>query len=98
MKPCKLNEIEEYPLDDEMLLYSSNKAIGVSLNGSAMDIWKLCNGNYTVIEITQQLGQRYGVSSEELLDELLEDVKATVNQFISLGLLEVSGVSKTTPA
>ncbi|MGK7945079.1 MAG: PqqD family protein [Microcystaceae cyanobacterium] len=96
MNPCKLKDLEEYPLGVEMLLYSADKAIGVSLNSSAMNIWQLCNGKHTLIEISQELGKIYEIESQELINQLLEDVKATVEQFSQLGILENSDVSQTT--
>ena len=88
--PCRLNGIEEYSLGDEMLLYFPNFEKGFSLNSSSKEIWELCDGRHTLIEISQEIGQRLGVSATDLLlCELLSDVIATTTQLRDLGILEL---------
>ena len=81
--PCRLNGIEEHTILDETVLYSPESEKAFSLNSSAKAIWELCEGKYTVLEISQNLGARFGISPQELL----EDVKATVTQLQKLHLL-----------
>lgn len=72
-----------------MLLYSPDFEEGISLNNSSKAIWQLCDGRHTLVEISQELGQRLGISDkEELLNELLSDIIATTNQFRDLGILK----------
>ena len=88
--PCRLNGIEEYSLGEEMLLYFSDFEKGFSLNGSSKAIWELCDGRHTLVEISQELGKRLGVSGNDLLlCELLSDVIATTTQLRDLGILEL---------
>jgi hypothetical protein len=92
----KLNGIEEYALGDEMLLYVPETEKRFSLNKSSRFIWELCDGKQTLIEINQKIGQSLGISKRELLEQLLEDVKATIDEFSKLGILEVNNVPKST--
>ena len=94
--PCRLNGIEEYSLGEEMLLYFSDFEKGFSLNGSSKAIWELCDGRHTLVEISQELGKRLGVSGNDLLlCELLSDVIATTTQLRDLGILELEGAPLT---
>ena len=83
--PCRLNGIEEHSILDETLLYSPESETAFSLNSSAKAIWELCEGKYTVLEISLKLGVKFGISQQELLP----DVKATVTQFHKLLLIEL---------
>lgn len=89
MRPWRLQGIEEQSLGDEMLLYCPELEVGVSLNSSAVAIWKLCDGQHTLVEISRELGCQLGISEPELLEELLEDIEATVAQFNELGILKI---------
>ena len=88
--PCRVNGIEEYNLGDEILLYFPDFEKGFSLNSSSKAIWELCDGRHTLVEISKELGQRLGVSGNDLLlCELLSDVIATTTQLRDLGVLEL---------
>ncbi|MDR4499309.1 MAG: PqqD family protein [Candidatus Scalindua sp.] len=89
--PCRLNGIEEHSILDETVLYSPENEAAFSLNSSAKAIWELCEGKYTVLEISQKLGARFGISPQELLD----DVKTTVTQLHKLVLLELKNGFRT---
>jgi hypothetical protein len=94
--PCRLNGIEEYSLGEEMLLYFPDFEKGFSLNSSSKAIWELCDGRHTLAEISQELGQRLGVSGNELLlNELLSDVIVTITQLRDLGVLELEEAPPT---
>ncbi|NEQ66800.1 MAG: PqqD family peptide modification chaperone [Symploca sp. SIO2D2] len=88
--PCRLSSIEEHDLGDEMLLYSLDKEIGISLNSSAKAIWELCNGKRTVDEISEELSLSLDLSSADLLPE----VKAAITQLSKFGLLKLAGGSR----
>ena len=82
-QPCHLDNVKIYNLFDEMVLYSPRHEMAFSLNYSARAIWDLCDGQHTVLEISQELGQNFNGSAVDLLS----DVTATVDQFHSFGLL-----------
>jgi hypothetical protein len=83
--PRQLMGVKAYELWDEMVLYSPVHKMAFSLNSSARAVWDLCNGKRTLVEISQELGQRFNSSESELLS----DVKATVIKLGQLGLLEL---------
>lgn len=85
-----MKDIENHSLGDEVILYLPTAEKGISLNSSARLIWELCDGKYTIFEISQHLGQRLGVTDKEPLQhELLKDVVNTVIQLCKLELLEL---------
>jgi hypothetical protein len=57
-----------------------------TLNVSAWAIWGLCDGTRTVAEIATSLGVDVGLSA----DEILPDVRTTVQRLGSLGLLDAA--------
>jgi hypothetical protein len=83
--PRQLMGVKAYDLWDEMVLYSPVHNMAFSINSSAQVIWELCDGKHTLVEISQELGQRFNSSEVELLSE----VRATVIKLRQLGLLEM---------
>ena len=53
-------------LDGELMLYSLATTKIFALNQSAALIWRLCNGAYTVSEITEALSEAYPESQAEI--------------------------------
>lgn len=93
-RPRRRNDVKEYDLWDEMLLYFPEKEMAFSLNGSTKAIWKLCNGRQTIMEIGQKVGEQFGFSDDELvLHELFADVRAGVIELAKLGLVELEGAA-----
>ena len=70
-------------LTDEYLFYDPNTEQVHVLNATAREIYLLCNGRTSVLEIARALVERYGV------DEALarRDVERTVDRLIELGLV-----------
>ncbi len=89
--PYRVNGIKEYSLSDETVLYTPEPEMAHSLNSSAKAIWELCNGSYTIVEITQKLGKRFGCSGTDLLP----DVTATITKLQKLSLLELKNAPRT---
>jgi hypothetical protein len=85
VRPFRLGSVNDYGLEDEVLLYSSRSERVFSLNSSAKAIWELCDGSHTIIEIGQELGQRLGCSGDELLDDIIN----AISEFRKHGLLEL---------
>jgi hypothetical protein len=79
---CKCLDV--YDLGDELLIYSSEQELGITLNHSSKQIWQLCDGTHTIEEIATLLSQQLGCVG----DALLIDICNTVMQFHNLGLLE----------
>lgn len=93
MCPRRLQGIEEQSLGDEMLVYCPELELGVSLNSSALAIWKLCDGQHTLVQISRELGCQLEISEPKLLEELLEDIESTVAQFNELGIVKIDSTA-----
>lgn len=76
--------VDVYDLGEELLIYSDEHELGITLNASSKQIWQLCDGTHSLDEIAAAIGQQVGCAREVLL----EDVCTTVMQFNELGLLE----------
>ena len=70
---------------EEMVLYDGNTEMGYSLNASARTIWELCDGQRSLHAISEEIARDLQVAVELLY----EDVKLTVAELASLGLLSV---------
>jgi hypothetical protein len=79
---CK--RLDVYDLGDELLIYSSERELGITLNHSSKQIWQLCDGTHTLEDMAAILSQQLGCAKEVLL----EDICTTVVQLHKLGLLE----------
>ena len=80
----KCKSLDVYDLGDELLIYSSDQELGISLNHSSKQIWQLCDGTHTLEEMATVLSQQLGCAESALL----LDICTTVMQFHNLGLLE----------
>jgi hypothetical protein len=79
---CKC--VDVYDLGDELLIYSSDRELGITLNHSSKQIWQLCDGTHTLEDMATILSQQLGCAP----GALLEDICTSVMQFHNLGLLE----------
>lgn len=79
---CKC--VDVYDLGDELLIYSSDRELGITLNRSSKQIWQLCDGTHTLEDMATILSQPLGCTP----GALLEDICTSVMQFHKLGLLE----------
>ena len=83
--PCRINGIESHNLSDDALLYVSEHEKGFTLNNTAKEIWKLCDGKNSVEDIIHNLNNRF-----ECTESILrEDVKKTIEQLYAESLLEL---------
>lgn len=89
MRPRRSLVTQEHDIGDERLVYCPKLEMGISLNRSAIEIWDLCDGERTLLDIAQVLGQRLGIDDPSVLEELVSDVNATLLQFAELGLVEI---------
>jgi Coenzyme PQQ synthesis protein D (PqqD) len=85
--------VREHHLWDEVLLYFPDRETAVSLNRSAKAIWELCDGQHSLVEISQELAQRVGCTS----DALLPDVQAAILRLREQGLLEPENAPPSSP-
>jgi hypothetical protein len=70
-------------IEDELLLYHLDETRILYLNQTASLIWRLCDGQRTVGEITTLLGEAYPESAGTIAD----DVQKTLQQFLEFGAI-----------
>jgi hypothetical protein len=82
-----LDDVKEFVVVDEKLLYRPGEKLGVTLNQSARAVWDLCDGRHTIGQIVRELGQRLGCTDSPMLGEIHADVTSVVAQLRDLGLV-----------
>ncbi|WP_072619980.1 PqqD family protein [Spirulina major] len=85
-KPNHIPGLEVHSIANELLIYSLELEVSVTLNASAQVIWNLCNGQSSITEIIASLAQSHGLNPEEIAS----DVITTVTRLQQVGLLELS--------
>lgn len=78
--------IEETEVGDDICLFDSNGGQAVILNGTASDVWRLCDGEQTVSQIVDLIARAYGKKPKEVKSE----VKRTIDDFVAEGFLAKS--------
>ena len=77
-------QVLETEIDGEISLYNpANERVTV-LNGTASDVWLLCDGEHTASEIKQLLASSYQIVEAEISD----DVERTITQLRESGLID----------
>lgn len=77
-------KLVETEIDGDISLYHPPTEQVTVLNGTASDVWRLCDGDLTVDEITELLARAYGVDSAAIA----EHVEDAIRQFEKANLLE----------
>ena len=73
----------ETEVKGDLSLYDPKQERVLVLNGTATDVWLLCDGEQNLDQIVDLIAAAYGVSA----DGIREDVKTTVTQFVEEGFL-----------
>lgn len=76
-------QVLETEVDGEISLYDPATENVTILNGTASDVWLLCDGQHTATEIVDLLASAYGVEVDQIRDE----VTRTIEAFVETGLL-----------
>lgn len=76
-------QVLETELDGEISLYNPATEQVTILNGTASDVWLLCDGEHTVEEITELLASSYEMTEEDIKG----DVTSTIDRLYESGLL-----------
>ncbi len=71
-------------VDGDLGLYDPVREQVAILNRTASDIWELCDGTRTIAGIARELADAYS----EDLDQVREEVEATIRSFRESGFLE----------
>ncbi|MFQ6030838.1 MAG: PqqD family protein [Dehalococcoidia bacterium] len=86
-KPLAKDTVEEREIDRELCLFdakNSENPVHILNSGAAL-VWYLCDGEHEVESIASQIA----ITFAEPYDQVLADVRETVHQFQSLGLLQL---------
>jgi pyrroloquinoline quinone biosynthesis protein D len=82
-RPTATDTFTSRDLEEEFLFYDSNGDQVHVLNGTAREIYLLCDGTRRPAEIATAMVERYEVEQEQAL----ADVNETVDRLIEMGLL-----------
>ncbi len=86
-KPRRKPDYRLEMIDGELLLFHPGETKIMYCNPSASLIWRLCDGQRTVEEITSLLSQAF----PEAADTIPAEVEATLQQFHEHGAIEYIG-------
>ena len=89
-RPTAAPSVSSYPLDDELVLYTSSDGQAYVLNHTAARIWHLLDGTRTEVTVARELADTFG----ENYDDVLVDVRELVEHLTAAGLL-ASGLDGT---
>ena len=84
-KPAE--DIVERRIGENMCLYSPSKNLIMSLNQTAVFIFKACNGKKSIKQIIEELSKVYKKVNTEILSE---DLLKTISEMADRGFLEKS--------
>lgn len=76
-------QILETEVDGEISLYEPGSESVTILNGTASDVWMLCDGEHSTEEIVSLLASSYGIDADQIRDE----VTRAIDEFVEAGLL-----------
>lgn len=77
--------ILETEIQGDISLYDPQQERVLVLNGTASDVWLLCDGEQTVDGIVELIAAAYG----HKIEDIRNDVEATIRQFIQEGFVPV---------
>lgn len=83
-RPRPSGSFTDRDLGDEFLLYDAGHDRVHVLNGTAREIYLLCDGSRSIPELAALLSERYDVES----DRAIADIRETVGRLTRLGILE----------
>lgn len=82
-RPIAVPTVSSYPLDDELVLYTSTDGQAYILNHTAARVWRLLDGTRTDVEAAREVAETYG----EEYEQVLGDVRELVGHLLAVGLL-----------
>ena len=82
-RPNPRPEIRVETVDDELVLYNAASGQAAYLNDSAAVVWKLCDGERSVSEITALILREMDGSGRPVGG----DVEETIGEFVKAGLV-----------
>jgi len=88
--PKRSEGIQQSDLTDGCMLLDQEKAIAFALNVTAALMWSHCDGQHTIEEIAEIIAETSSLPP----DHITEDVKQTINNFHTHGLLYFEGAKQ----
>jgi hypothetical protein len=82
-RPKALPSVSSYPLDDELVLYTSTDGQAYILNHTAARVWRLLDGTRTEVAVAREVAETY----DEEYEQVLVDVRELVEHLQTVGLL-----------
>lgn len=70
----------ETEVGGDISLYDAQTEKVLVLNGTASDIWRLCDGEHTVDQIVTLLAQAYGEPEEPIRPQVLDTIETLVSE------------------
>ena len=64
------HDIVETEIDDDISLFDPRSQEVYVLNGTASDVWRLCDGDHTADEIVALLAAAYATDADAIRDEV----------------------------
>ncbi|MCA9975865.1 MAG: PqqD family protein [Anaerolineales bacterium] len=87
LRPFPNPAVEVHCLLDEAVLYHPERDAVLALNRTARVIWEMCDGKRTLLEMSRELGQELGYTTDEEFAAILADIETTVKQLQELDVL-----------
>jgi PqqD family protein of HPr-rel-A system len=81
--PPRRRDVSEHPAEGGTLLFAARDGKTLLLNETAALVWRACESETTLAELTRQLAEKYDVDSETAADH----VEQLVTLFAESGLL-----------
>ena len=81
-RPLRRSDLTVHELDGEALVFDAASGDTHRLNGTALFIWRECDGRHDVRQVAERMAKTYDVS----LDSAVEHVERMFNQFDDLHL------------
>lgn len=84
IKPQPKENIEEELVDQKLFIYDVKSDAVYCFNSGAALIWFLCDGTHTIDTIAREIANGFNLPEQQILT----DVRDTVDQFQAFGLIE----------
>ena len=81
--PRPTGQVEGKDLGDEYMFYDRAADRVHVLNGTARDIFMLCDGKHSPEQIAREMAERYGIDEPRAR----EDTEQTLRELVGLGLV-----------
>jgi hypothetical protein len=83
--PCRTPGYVVERIDDELLLYHSERTTVVYLNQTALLVWQLCDNRSSAADITAVLSDAFPGDA----DRIAQDVAQVMERLVNLGIISL---------